>query len=73
MVSKLFQELQQEEGMILDKFIFVPVLNACASLRTFEKGRCIHAHIVQSGFELDVYIGNNLVDMYVKCWSVEDS
>jgi pentatricopeptide repeat protein len=30
---QLFQQLQQQEGMSPDSFTFVPVLNACASLR----------------------------------------
>jgi pentatricopeptide repeat protein len=73
MVLKLFQQLQQEEVTIPDRFTFVPVLNACASLRALAEGRHIHAQIVQSGFESDVYIGNSLVDMYAKCGSMEDS
>jgi pentatricopeptide repeat protein len=70
---RLFQQLQQEQGMIPDRFSFVPVLNACAGLRMLLHGRCIHAQIMQSRCESDVYICNSLVDMYAKCGSMEDA
>jgi pentatricopeptide repeat protein len=70
---RLFQQLQQEQGMIPDRFSFVPVLNACAGLRMLLHGKCIHAQIMQSGCESDVYICNSLVDMYAKCGSMEDA
>jgi len=41
---QLFQHLQQD-GMKPDKFTFVQVLNACASLRALEEGRHMHEQI----------------------------
>jgi len=69
---ELFEQMLQE-GMLPDKFTFVPVLNACASLQALDKGRSIHAQILTSGFESDVYMGNSLVDMYSKCGSIDDA
>eukprot|EP00249_Psilotum_nudum_P036659 c8310_g1_i1 orf=1-483(+) len=62
----LFQQMQWE-GAKPDKFTFVSVLNACASLADLEPGKQIHAQITDSGFESDVFVGNALVDMYAKC------
>jgi pentatricopeptide repeat protein len=45
---ELYQEMQQK-GMSPDNFTFVPVLNACASLRALEAGRKVHEEIIQSG------------------------
>ncbi len=42
------------------------VLNACASVVVLEEGRCAHEQIIQSGWVSDVFMGNNLVDMYAK-------
>ncbi|CAK9200383.1 unnamed protein product [Sphagnum troendelagicum] len=56
-----------------DNFTFVPVLNACASLRALEAGRKVHEEIIQSGCEADVFVGSSLVDMYSKCGSIEDA
>ncbi|CAK9193482.1 unnamed protein product [Sphagnum troendelagicum] len=56
-----------------DKFTFVPVLNACASLRALEAGKKVHEKIIQSGCKADVFVGSSLVDMYSKCGSIEDA
>jgi len=42
---------------------FVMVLNACASLVALEDGRCAHEQIIQSGWDLDVFVGTSLVDI----------
>ncbi len=55
-----------------NRFTFLPVLNACASLRAIEKGRCVHEEIIQSGYGSDVIVGGSLIDMYAKCGSMED-
>ncbi|CAM6038741.1 unnamed protein product [Sphagnum compactum] len=73
----LFQEMQNK-GMTPNTFTFVPVLNACASLRALEEGRQVHEQIIQSGCEGDafvgyVFVGNSLIDMYAKCGSMEDA
>jgi pentatricopeptide repeat protein len=69
---ELFQQMQKE-GRIPDKFTFVSVLTARASLRALEDGRCIHTQILQRGCESDVHAGNSLIDMYTKCGSIEDT
>jgi pentatricopeptide repeat protein len=69
---EIFQKMQQE-GMVPDKFTFVPVLNACASLQALEEGRCVHLQIMERGFESILYVGNSLIDMYAKCGNIEDA
>ncbi|CAK9204512.1 unnamed protein product, partial [Sphagnum troendelagicum] len=69
----LHQHVVCQEGMTPDRFTFVSVINACASLRSLEEGRCIHTQIIQSGCESDLYVNNALIDMYAKCGSLEDA
>ncbi|KAH8973473.1 hypothetical protein BDL97_01G050500 [Sphagnum fallax] len=69
---ELFRKMQQE-GVQPDGITFVGVLNACASVVALEEGRQAHEKIIQSGCELDVFVGNSLIDMYVKCGSMEDA
>ncbi|XP_024519256.1 pentatricopeptide repeat-containing protein At4g39530-like [Selaginella moellendorffii] len=38
-----------------------------------EKGRALHARIVESGHVLDVFVANSLVDMYSKCGALTDA
>jgi pentatricopeptide repeat protein len=68
----LFAQMQQE-GLIPDSFTFVQLLNACASLRALESGRQIHAQIIQSGCECNVFVESGLIDMYAKCGSLADA
>jgi pentatricopeptide repeat domain-containing protein 1 len=63
---EVFQQMQKE-GMIPDTFSFVPILNACANLQKLEDGMHVHEHIIQSGCESNVFVGNSLMDMYAKC------
>ncbi len=69
---ELFRQMQQE-GVHPDAVTYVGVLNACVSIMALEEGRCAHEQIIQSGYELDAFVGNSLVDMYVKCGSMEDA
>jgi pentatricopeptide repeat protein len=59
-VMQLFQQLQQE-GISPNKFTFLQVINACASLRALGNGRLVHEQLVQSGWESDVFLGNSLI------------
>ncbi len=70
---ELFQQMQEEKGVQPDSFTFVGALNACASLVALEEGRSIYQQIIQSGCESVTFVGNSLVDMYVKCGSMEDA
>jgi hypothetical protein len=37
-----------------------------------EEGRCVHNQIIDCQWDLDVFVANNLVDMYAKCGSIDD-
>ncbi|PIA42907.1 hypothetical protein AQUCO_02000389v1, partial [Aquilegia coerulea] len=36
-------------------------------------GQTVHAYIVKSGFDSDLYVGNSLIDMYAKCGRINAS
>jgi len=69
---QLFQQLQRE-GISPDKFTFVQVLNACASLQALAEGRHAHEKVIQIGCETDLFVGSSLINMYAKCGSMEDA
>ncbi|XP_022727273.1 pentatricopeptide repeat-containing protein At2g13600 [Durio zibethinus] len=53
------------------------LLNACANLADLQLGRQAHTHVLKHGFrfqfgEESIFVGNSLIDMYMKCGSVED-
>eukprot|EP00250_Pteridium_aquilinum_P031419 c43582_g1_i1 orf=216-1064(+) len=47
-----------------DKVIFLCVLKACAKIGFIREGMLIHDQIIKDKLELDVVLGNTLVDMY---------
>ncbi|KAE8660003.1 Pentatricopeptide repeat protein isoform 2 [Hibiscus syriacus] len=46
-------------------------LTACASLRSLDHGRWIHAYVDRNGMELDRVLGTALVYMYAKCGCIK--
>lgn len=56
-----------------DEFVFITTLKACSIASYVDRGQLIHGHIVEDQFELSVYIGNTLIDMYCKCGSLSDA
>ncbi|OMP04756.1 hypothetical protein COLO4_09331 [Corchorus olitorius] len=70
--------LLKRESICPTHYTFGNLLNACANLADLQLGRQAHAHVLKHGFrfqfgeESDIFVGNSLVDMYMKCGSVED-
>ncbi|KAL2457414.1 Pentatricopeptide repeat-containing protein [Abeliophyllum distichum] len=46
---------------------FISILSVCASLASLDHGREIHAQILRSKFDDDVYVLSVLITMYMKC------
>lgn len=70
--------LLKRESVWPTHYTFGNILNACANLADLQLGKQAHAHVLKHGFqfqsgpESDTFVGNSLIDMYVKCGSVED-
>ncbi|XP_057824977.2 pentatricopeptide repeat-containing protein At3g02330, mitochondrial [Cryptomeria japonica] len=60
-----------EAGARANQFTFASVLTACAIAADLGYGRQVHVHLIMSGFDLNVFVGNALITMYVKCGSIE--
>ncbi|KAF6162265.1 hypothetical protein GIB67_008394 [Kingdonia uniflora] len=52
---------------------FVSVLVACGRLGSFGIGRGVHGLVFKCGFESSLVVGNALIDMYVKCLSLDEA
>lgn len=52
-------------------FTFPSLLKACSSLTNLGYGKTIHASIIVLGWRYDPFIATSLVNMYVKCGSLE--
>ena len=60
-------------NMKLDHFTFGSILSACAGVETLEQGKQVHSLIIKTTYESNVFVGSALVDMYVKCGSIDDA
>ena len=50
-----------------DSFIYINAIKACCILKDCEVGKLIHNHTIESGYDLNVFVSNALIDMYCKC------
>lgn len=55
-----------EQGISPDNFTFPFVIKACGCVCNFEFGVELHRHVLESGYEKDVFVGNSLIAMYGK-------
>lgn len=58
-------------GVKLNQFTYASILNVSSSLPAFEEGKQHHGHIIQTGFDSNMFIGSALVDMYAKSDSLQ--
>lgn len=66
-------EQMKAGGITPDQVTMATVIAACAHLGALEVGKQVHLYAMLNGFELDVYMGSTLIDMYAKCGSLERS
>ncbi|XP_057863194.1 pentatricopeptide repeat-containing protein At2g13600 [Cryptomeria japonica] len=71
-VLNLFWQMQKA-GTKPNQFTSSCVLSACANLQALEEGKQVHSDVIKSGLELDIFVGNSLIDMYAKCTRLEDA
>ncbi|KAJ7541256.1 hypothetical protein O6H91_10G051200 [Diphasiastrum complanatum] len=68
----LFQQMQQE-GVKPNKLTFISLTSAFACPDFLKAGVQLHYLIREGGFELDIFVGASLLDMYSNCGSLEDA
>lgn len=58
----------RRQGVDPVSFTFSALFKACSDVFDVNLGRQIHGQIIMiGGFTMDLYVGNTLIDMYVKC------
>lgn len=71
-VIALFHDMINK-GLIPDEVTMTTVISACAHLGALDLGKEVHFYLMLNGFDLDVYIGSSLIDMYAKCGNIDRS
>ncbi|KAF7825798.1 pentatricopeptide repeat-containing protein [Senna tora] len=58
-------------GFSPDEVTMTTVVSACAHLGALDLGKEVHLYLMLNGFDLDVYLGSALIDMYAKCGNLD--
>lgn len=69
----LYENMRMEGINVADNVTFACLLKACTSLGDLQHGKQLHSHILERGLEVNLVVGNALVDMYGKCGSLVDA
>eukprot|EP01018_Ginkgo_biloba_P018940 Gb_33111 [translate_table: standard] len=69
---ELYRQMQSS-GSKPSQFTFASVLSSCASLPVLQWGKQVHAEIIRTGYEANVFLASALVDLYSKCGNIEDA
>nr|XP_048331069.1 pentatricopeptide repeat-containing protein ELI1, chloroplastic-like [Ziziphus jujuba var. spinosa] len=56
-----------------DEKTVVIVLSACSKLRDLSLGRKLHGYIRDNGVSSDVFVGDALIDRYLKCGDADSA
>ncbi|GMI89154.1 SLOW GROWTH 1 [Hibiscus trionum] len=67
---ELYRKMQ-EEGVEPDQVTMIGVVSSCAQLEDLKLGRDFHKYIEDHGLNLTIPLSNALMDMYIKCGSLE--
>ncbi|XP_057841551.2 pentatricopeptide repeat-containing protein At5g16860 [Cryptomeria japonica] len=69
---EMFRKMQVEE-VKPDVVTFVSVLPACSLSAAVHEGLQVHGYVIKRGYELDISVGNAVMDMYAKCGKIADA
>lgn len=63
----------QRMGVELTKFTLSASLSACASLAATIEGIQLHAVLVRTGFQSNLFVATSLIDVYSKCGRIKEA
>lgn len=69
---KLFKQMLLEHVKV-DKVAVVAALSACAQLGALVQGRWMHIYVERNRIDVDIVVQAALLDMYMKCGSVNEA
>ncbi|EEF50097.1 pentatricopeptide repeat-containing protein, putative [Ricinus communis] len=68
---QLFAEMRMV-GFNPNHFTFAGVLKACIGLEAFSVGKSVHGCVLKTCYEMDLYVGVGLLDLYTKFGDAND-
>ncbi|KAL6218363.1 hypothetical protein ACLB2K_011577 [Fragaria x ananassa] len=71
--AMLFYYKMLATGVSPDKYTFPSVIKACGGLNNVRLGRAVHDSMQVMGFEVDIYAGSSLLQLYVNNGCIRDA
>ncbi|KAF8399717.1 hypothetical protein HHK36_015587 [Tetracentron sinense] len=69
----MFSRMIQEFGLYPNRVACLSALSSCASCLSLIHGKEIHTFVIKSGLQVDAFLANVLIDMYMKCGDPRDA
>ncbi|XP_077241315.1 pentatricopeptide repeat (PPR) superfamily protein [Tasmannia lanceolata] len=63
----------QKTSLEQTQFTLSATLSACASLAALIEGNQVHAILVRTGFDSNLFVATSLIHMYAKCGGIEEA
>ncbi|KAK4488646.1 hypothetical protein RD792_004415 [Penstemon davidsonii] len=68
-----FKLMLRNDRVFPDDHIFPCVTKSCAMINGYGLGQSVHCLALKVGFDVNVYVGSSIVDMYAKCGRLGDA
>ncbi|XXG68418.1 hypothetical protein AAC387_Pa06g1508 [Persea americana] len=69
---ELFWRMQLE-GLKPNQYTLGSILRACSTSAALRRGEQVHAHVLKTQFDSNVFVVTGLVDMYAKCKRISEA
>ncbi|KAF6143402.1 hypothetical protein GIB67_029571 [Kingdonia uniflora] len=70
----ILNELMGLKGVLeFDYVALVGMLSSCSKSGALQQGKHVHAVSIKVGFEINMFVGSALIDMYANCGSLESA
>eukprot|EP01018_Ginkgo_biloba_P039721 Gb_32164 [translate_table: standard] len=64
--------LMDQQGIWPDASAYASLLQGCVNRKALSEGKLVHAHMIETEFKPDIFLGTKLVIMHAKCGSLVD-
>ncbi|XP_010255213.1 PREDICTED: putative pentatricopeptide repeat-containing protein At3g11460 [Nelumbo nucifera] len=70
---QIFNEMIGVDEVALDSICLIGILSSCSRSGALQQGRRVHALMIKTGFEDDIFVGSALIGMYANCGNLESA
>eukprot|EP01018_Ginkgo_biloba_P030286 Gb_21437 [translate_table: standard] len=65
--------VMNQQGIPVNPDTYASLLQLCTNIEALSEGQLVHAHILITGLEQNVFLGFKLVSMYAICYSLDNA